>query len=904
MRLVKRIRSLVASLRRDDRLSAEMEEEFALHQELRTADLVGRGLSPEEAHRRARLEFGSPARYREEGRESRGLRHIDELRSDIRYAARSLGRSPGFAAAAILTLALGVAANAAIFSLISATLFRPLPFTDADRLVVLYQTRSGDARPSRWSYPEFAAVREAVHSVRQLAAYYADDLNLTASATAPTRVRAEMVSASYHELLNVQPVLGRAFVPAEDGAPGARPAIMLGHALWVRAFAADPAVLGRTVSLNGVPLTVVGVAPPEFNGLSGAAEVWIPQAMAPAVYYAEQLTSPQHFHSVVGRLAPGVTLEDARAELAAAGVRAANAARLASGSEDVGPWSVTLLPLEDARRDPRSTTAQLVLAGAAFIVMLIAIVNLTGLLLARSTSRSRELAVRSALGAGRTRLLRHCLVEGAVVGASGGAVGMLLAAWSVHTLVALAPERLGGARPHFADLTSFASPAVDWRVAGFAAVIAIVAGIAAGFVPALRMSAIADPATLRQGGRGSSVSVGSMRRPTVLSVAAIAQIASALVLLVAAGMLMDGFHRLRTTDPGFTPDGVLTFRINPPESRYGGAAAAPLLERLLESVQAVPGVRHATVSLCPPYSACSSTMLYSTDRPSDDDALLVGRHYVGPQHFDVLGIPLLRGRVLNGDDRAGRPRVAVINETAARTLWPGEDPIGKRVWFGSGGGFASPDSLTEIVGIAGDVLYAAPGEPIRADFYTSYMQFTWPHTTIMVRTTGDAMALVPSLRRAVAAVDADLPIHDVRTMHQRSAEALAGERFATTAILLFAALGLLLAVLGIYGIMAYSVVQRRREIGIRMALGAPPGAMLRHILAQGGALAVAGLTMGTVAALILTRALPALLPEVGTSDPRVFAVVVPLLLAVALCACYMPARAAMRIDPVETITGD
>lgn len=907
--IVRRLGSLWTSLGRGNAINSETNEEFRLHIELRAEDLVRSGLTPAAAARRARLEFGSPERYREESREGRGLRGLDELWGDVRLAARSLWNAPTFALAAVLTLALGVGANAAVFSMVSASLLRPLPFTGPDRLVVLYQTRLEPGRGTvdhLWSYPEFAAVRSKLTTMSHVAAYYADDVNLAGGAAEPVRARMEMVSASYLPALGVEPAIGRGFFAREDSVPGAHPVVILGHDVWSRVFGADPGIIGGSVVLNGVALTVVGVGPAGFRGLTGEAELWLPQAMAPAVSFAEQLTSMQRFHSVIGRLRPGATVEQARAELAAVGASAAAMARAESGAAagDEVEWGAALVPLEQARRHPESVRAQFILAGAAVFVLLIALVNLAGLLLARSFVRARETAVRAALGAGRFRLVRQALVEGGVLGVLGGLVGALLAAWTVRGLVAYAPERMGGVRRRFADLAAFAESSIDWRVIAFALGVAVATGVLAGLIPALRATRGDLNRALRDGSRGSSAGVGSVRRPTTLSLAVVAQVACALVLLTGAGVLLQGFHRLRSLDPGMETDGVLTFRVSPPEREYRGAAAAPLLQRILERVESVPGVRSATVSLCPPLSSCSSTPLYIAGRPPTGDPPIVGRHYVAPAHFRTLGIPLLRGRDLTAADRAGSPRVAVINETAARRFWPGEDPIGRRVWFGSGGGFASADSLTEIVGVAGDVLYTAPGGAIRPDFYTSYLQFTWHYTTVMVRTTGDPLALVPALRAAVREVDPNLPIHDVRTMQQRAAEALAWERFATATLVIFATLGLLLASVGIYGIMAYSVAQRRREIGIRVALGATSRQIVRFVITQGAVLAAAGLAIGAAASAAFVRVVPALMPYAGSGDPLVFAAVVAILLIVALLACYLPARAATGIDPVRVIATD
>jgi putative ABC transport system permease protein len=908
MELVSRIRSWWRVLWRRSAFESEMEEEFRFHLERRAEDLMAGGVGRGEAMRRARLEFGSPERYKSEGRDARGLRPFEELRIEVRQVARSLSRSPGFTVAAVLMLGLGIGANAAVFSLISANLIRPLPFPEADRLVVVHQVHAppgAEPRPLRWSYPQFEALRSELSTVPELAAYYADDVNLAGGVAGPVRVRAEMVSASYLSLLGVRPAVGRDFAPGEDSAPGAQPVVILGHELWSGHFGADSRVVGEAVVLNDVTLTVIGVAPAGFRGLTGDADLWFPQAMAPAVSFPDQLTSQQLFHNVVGRLAPGVSVAEGRAEVATTGAGAVASARAGAEWSAGSDWGASLVSLDEARRDAGAVRAQLVLAGAAAFVLLIALVNLSGLLLARGTGRARESAVRAALGAGRFRLARHGAVEGGLLGLLGGALGVLLALWSVGGLVALSPEGLGGGRrPRFATIASFAEPSVDWRVIAFAAVLSLAAGVLAGLIPALRGARPDLSPSLRTGARGSSVGVGTLRRPTVLSAAAVAQVALALVLLVGAGLMLQGFQRLRTVDPGFDPSGVVTFRISPPFGEYQGEAAAPLLQRMLERVEAVPGVESATVSLCTPFSQCSSTPLYLDGRPSTDPAPIVGRLYVGPDHFRTLRIPLLRGRVLTADDRAGRPRVAVINETAARRFWPDEDPIGRRVWFGGGGGFASPDSLTEIVGVVGDVLHASPGEAVGPDFYTSYLQFTWPYTTVLVRAVGDAVALVPALRQAVREVDANLPIYDVQTMRERAAESLSRERSATTALTIFAGLGLLLAALGIYGIMAYTVAQRRREIGIRLALGAAPPEILRFILSQGAVLTMAGLAIGAAASVAMTRALPALIGDIGPAEPRVLLAVAAVLLLIALLACYLPARSATRVDPLETLSAD
>jgi predicted permease len=833
---------------------------------------------------------------------------VQELGNDLSHTARSLWKSPGFTAAATLTLAIGIGANASVFALLSANLLRPLPFPDPERLVALHQTHAeagAPPRPWRWSYREFEALQSAVTTLSHVAAYHVDDVNLSDGAGAALRVRAEMVTSAYLPMLAMEPVAGRVFQAVEDSDPGRHPVVVLGHALWIDRFGGAPGAIGRTVRVNNVALTVIGVAPSGFRGLTGEAELWFPQAMAPMIYYPEQLTSPQRFHSVVGRLTRDVTLDRARGEVASSGLAAVGAARTAAGgAPGDATWGATLVPLEEARRDPATLRAQTTLAGAALFVLLIAMVNLSALMLARATSRARETAVRSALGAGRFRLVRHGLVEGGVLGVLGGIGGILMAMWSVPALAALSADGPRAGQMGVARLATFSGPTTDWRVIGFGAVLAVAAGLLTSLAPSLRAATAELIPGLQAGGRGNAVAAGSLRRPTLLSGAAVIQMACAVVLLVGAGVLLVSFKRLQSIDPGFQPAGVVAFQISPPTSEYGDDRAAPLLEDVLARVTAIPGVRSASVSLCTPYTPCSNTPLYIHGRTNGEQPPQVGRHYVGPDHFRTLGIPLLRGRGLTAQDRAGRARVAVINETAARRFWPDEDPLGKQVWFGSGGGFASPDSLTEIVGVVGDVLYAAPGEPVGADFYTSYLQFTWPHTTVLVRAGGAPLSLVPSLRRAIAQVDPHVPMYNVMLLEEKLSEVLARPRSATTVLAAFAALGLLLTAVGIYGIMAYSVVQRRREIGIRLALGGTPGFVLRLIVGQGLLLAAAGLAIGATVSLALSSALPAFFTGIEPLEPVVFAAVLPLLLAVAMLACLVPALAAMRVNPVETIATD
>lgn len=881
-----------------------MAAEFRLHVAMRTEDLIRAGMDPREAARHARLEFGATERYLEEGRAARGLRVLDEVRTDLRYAVRGLNRSPGYAVVAVLLLGLGVGANAAVFSLLSSQLLRPLPFPEADRLVVVHQTYAGapgELVALPWSYPEYEALRESASGPQQMAAYTSASVNVSLG-DEPFRSSLEIVSASYFSTLGLQASRGRDFLTHED-VPGAAAVAMVSHDFWQQHLGGDTDPTPRDIVINGLRFALVGVAPAGFRGLTGQAELWVLHPAAPAVYLSGYLTSDQRFISIIGRLRPGQSLEHAKAELGTTGLQAAAAARAAMpGSEWSGEWGVGAVPLDDARRDPAALRAQLVLGGAVFFVLLMALVNLFALLLARSSVRARETAVRGALGAGRWRIVRHAAVEGALLGLLGGAAGIALAGWSVRGLAALAPHRDSWTAGSPAQLGSLAVPAIDWRVVAFAVLLSLCAGVAACVLPVVRATRGDFVRDLRVGARGSSMGVGSLRRPTVLSMATIVQVACALVLLTGAGALLEEFRRLSAHDAGFDAAGVVTFRISPPDRLYGGDAAAPLLEGVLRHVEAVPGVHSATVSLCPPYSQCSRTSLFMEGRGSGVVAT-VGRHYVGPDHFRTLGIPVLRGRALSDADRSGRPLVAVINETAARQIWPDQDPLGQRVWFASGVG--GPDSSVEIVGVVGDVLYGRPGEEVRPDFYTPYHQFTWANTTVMVKADrGDPLQLVPALRRAVLDADPQLPIHDVQRLTSRIGDVLAAERFATLTLGVFAGLGLLLASVGVYGIMAFAVAQRRREVGIRMALGSSPRAVQRLLVRQGAQLLAAGLLMGAIAAYWLERALPALIADVEGASHGMVLGVAALLAAAGIAACWLPARHALTVDPATTLAAD
>jgi putative ABC transport system permease protein len=814
--------------------------------------------------------------------------------NDLQYSVRALLRMRGVAVVSIAALALGIAATTTMFSAAYAALLRPLPFADPDRLVLLFTTHT-DPREgfvtTRWSRPLIDTLVASVMSYESIASFTPSLVAVSGRGGDPEQIDAEIVSPDYFATLRASPAQGRTFMAAEDLVPGAAPVAVLSDRLWRRRFSADPAAVGATVRVNDVPLTVVGIMPAGFSGLSDKSEMWVPRTMAPRLTYAEYLTTPQLFIGVVARLKDGVSIEQANAELSAASA----AFPVPTGYGD-GQWSAVAQRAGDTRVDPTLRRSVLLLLGAAGCVLVITCGNVAGLLLARGRMRRRELAIRRALGAGRARIVRQLLSESVVLAAAAGVCGTGLAIAGVDSFARYAPAVLWTGR---VTMAQFSAPAVDTRALLFAVGVTLVTGVLCGIVPALDTSRTGLTHALKEDERGG-------RRRGLFRALVVTEIALAVLLLAASGLLLDSFARMQRLRGGFDSDGVLTFWVRPPASRYSNADGPAIVERLLTSVERVHGVASAAVNRCTPFTGCSRTSLSFTDRPNDPDhPPIAGRHYVSADYFKTLGIPLLAGRVLTSADRAGRPAVTVISQSAAQRFWPGDNPVGKRVWFGgTTGPFADPAHAVEIVGIVGDVKYEAvdwPGANGRPEFYTSYLQFSYPDTMVMIKTIGPTLALVPALRRAVASVDPALPIYDVLTLDDRIAGALSRPRFNAALVAGFASAALLVAALGVYGMLSYSVASRRREIGVRLALGAAPRRVVRFIVAEGVRLAALGIVIGVVAALAAGRLMRSLLVDVSSFDPRILTAVAIVVLAVAWLAALLPARRASSVDPIETL---
>ena len=825
---------------------------------------------------------------------------MNALLQDLRYAIRVMLKSPGFTAVAIISLALGIGANTSIFSVVNALLLKPLPYKNPEQLAQVFreyeQTGKGVERSEIWSYPKFSALRDNNDTFAQIAAVSSQNFPVTDSDN-PERLSTEIVSASYFPMLGVEAAVGRTFTPEEDQTPGAHPVAVIGHGIWQRRFGSDPNVIGRTIALNKVPLTIVGVLPEGFKGQKGTAEVWVPMMMAPQLTFPRRLaTAFAHWTEVIGRLKPEVNLAQARSEMEIAAAKVAEALPIPAQLAGKLPFeSIRLTSLKEAKLDPAIGKSFLVLFGAVGFVLLIACVNIANLLLGRSVSRQKELAIRMALGAGRRRLVRQLLTESMLLGFAGGIVGLLVALWGVEVLSTFKPA-VQSQNGTYLGVLDFGKASIDAQVLGFNILLSIITGLIFGLLPALQASRADVSDALKEGSihfRGRS---RTRVRLSPRNVLAVTEIALALVLLIGAGLMIRSFARLQSLQIGFSPDHVMTMRVELP--KYKPEAEVAFDQQLLSRIGALPGVEAATVASGTPLSNNSAGTVMRIKGQPDGDDMSVGLHSIGPDYFKTLRVPFLRGRAFDERDRVGAKLVAIVNESAARKFWPNEDPIGKEIWVGAGW---EQDQYGEIVGVVGDVKYGKVEEAFKPQVYLPYTQPTEPASFVMVRTTNDPTQIVAAVRSEILALDSNVPIFDIRTMEERSADATSRTRFSALLLGIFSTLALVLAAIGIYGVMSYSVSGRTREIGVRMALGAQPRNVLALVMRDGIVVTVAGIALGVALALAATKVLGSQLYGVGTTDTPTFVAVSFLFAVVALAASYIPARRAMKLDPMVAL---
>ncbi|MFL6227276.1 MAG: ABC transporter permease [Pyrinomonadaceae bacterium] len=791
---------------------------------------------------------------------------------DVRYGLRALRKSPGFTLVALLALGLGIGANTAIFSVINAVLLRPLPYQNPDRIVTIEKADPEKGVPGITSV-QYLAWREQNKAFEQLGAFSNDNINLTGGGE-PERVSCALVSANFFPLFGVRPAQGRAFLPEED-APGRDREVVISHSFWLRRYGGDPSLVGKSVTLNDASYTVVGIMPEGFCYPAGY-DIWMPLALNPAEEGARRMTLVE----VVARLKPGVSLEGGRAELDVIG------ARLAAG-EMAEPTELRVTPLQQQLVGSLRPVL-LVVFGAVGLVLLIACANVANLQLARTAARERELAIRAALGASRRRLARQLVTESAVLGLLGGALGLLLSAWFISPLVALIPESIAGSVQGVGQIKP------DAGALCFTFAVSCLTVFVFGVAPALQGSKPNLNASLKEAGGGRlALGRGGLRRAFV-----VLEIALTFVLLVGASLLVRSFDRLTHVDAGFNPGNVLTMRIDLPRSRYAlPAQSRNFYQQLLERVAALPGVRSAGVINHRPFDGFSMVARLGIEGAPPASAeverpIPVG--VVSPDYFRALGIPIVGGRGLTGEDTTDSMKVALANQSFARRFGARGDVVGKRVSVGC----QQQELCRTIVGVVGDVRQEGLSREPTPELYVPYTQGLIAGMTLVVKTDSDPSGFVNAVRGQVLAIDKEQPVSGVRTLAQYADEATARTRSLMMLLLGLAGLALLLASLGIYGVVSYAVTQRTREIGIRMALGARAGDVLRLVLGQGLKLTLLGLALGLAGAAALTRLMTRLLYGVSASDPAAFLVVTVFLGAVALLACYVPARRATRVDPM------
>ena len=858
-------------------------EEMEFHIEKETERNVRSGMSPEEARRKAMSAFGGVDRFREMARDERPGSALADIATDVRYALRALRNARGFAFIAVLTLALGIGANSGIFSVVNSVVLRPLPYPASDELVLVQSSlpeMGFDNFPISGS--EYYGVKDRVSSFDLVGVYQLGSASVGGD-DVPLYVPSAWVSHDFFDVLAVRPIIGRTFTEDET-APGADPVRIISWNLWQRAFGGDPRVLTRPVIMNGVSTQVIGVMPEGFDIVDAEVDVWVP--------FGRSRTMPGYGHGLqaVARLAPAVPVDRARAELATVIANWERAEGHMGDAPDPSTHPLFLVPMQEHVVGGVRNSLVLLL-GAVGFVLLIACANVANLLLARAESRQREIAVRGALGAGRGRLLRQFVTEGVVLALIGGAFGLLLGYAGVQLLVATNPDGI----PRAAEI------GLDVRVIGFTTAIALVTGLVFGLAPGLHLTGGAMNRALRDGGQRTT---GNASRQRLRRVLVVSELALAVVLVVGSALMLRSFAQLQEVDPGFEPEGLLSFNVFLPNATYPERASrAEFFDRLLTRLETLPGVTGVTaVNGLPPHrptNAISLQMPGATTANPDVGFLVDYLQYVNRDYLTTMDIPLVDGRGFDRTDEFGNG-VALINRRMAEAFYPGLNPIGRQLRVD-----APPEPWFTIIGIIEDVKQAGLDAPAGTEVILYHPQVLRMDNYMMVpgsmsvitRTTADPMQLAGEVRNVMREMDPTLPVANLTTMEEVVHTSMARPRFLTLLLSAFAVVALVLAAVGTYGVMAYTVAQRRQEIGIRMALGARAGTVLGMVLSQGFAVAAVGLGVGIIGAFALSRLLSSLLFNVSAQDPLAFVIAPLVLAAAALLACYVPARRATRVNP-------
>ena len=796
--------------------------------------------------------------------------------NDLRYAVRMQRKNPGFTIVAVIALALGIGANTAIFSVVNTVLLRPLPYKDPERLVMVWEeaTKAGYPQDTPTA-ANFVDWRDQNQVFEGMAAMTDTSFNLTGSGD-PERLEGRRVSTSLFPLLGVEPQIGRVFTAAEDQ-PGSERVVVLSYGLWQRRFGGDAGIVGKTLTLNGAGYTVVGVMPARFQFPTADDEVWVPIAFT----QEEATNRGRHYLQVVARIKPGVTLAQAQADMSTIATRLQQ--QYPESNTDLG---AVITPLHEHLVGDIKP-ALLILLGAVGLVLLIACANVANLLLARAAVRQKEIAVRVALGARRQRLIRQFLTESVFLSTLGGLVGLVIAYAGLLILKAFIPENISQAR----------AISIDYKVLGFTLLVSVATGLIFGLAPAIQSVRFNQIETLKEGGRDAATG-GSGKRLRGLLV--MAEVAISLVLLIGAGLLINSFLRLRNVDPGFNPENLLTMKIVLPDLKYEEKAQrSAFYSELIQRLQSIAGVKSAAVTTnLPLYQQGNSISVTIEGRPEPPPGqeLIVVTRMISPGYFDTMSIPLSKGRQLTDQDTDNSPNVVVISETMARRFWPGEDAVGKRIAIGR---IRSPEDWIQVIGVVKDVRQFELNADPKPQMYLTYRQYGFfDARDLVVKTDVDPASMASTVRKAVWEIDKDQPVSNIRTMETILADSIARQRFSMLLLAIFASVALVLAAVGIYGVMSYSVAQRTHEIGIRMALGAQTSAVLKLAVGYGMKLVVAGIAIGLIAAFALTRVMSTLLFGVTATDLTTFTLISLLLVAVAAIASYIPARRATKVSPI------